>query len=117
MYRSVIMDGEERKRDGDMQEVRIRVEHIHILQVGKKRVYLPSMSSAIQTPADKRRSRIRRRRQIVLTSLILSALVTVAVYTCLGILAYVARGYYAIGGELFAAVAMGIYTYAVLVMG
>lgn len=103
----------DKTKEGSVQEVQIVVEYIHTYRYPRGWIHMPKMS----VWAGKRRAaRSRRTYQIFYKALkiLLSALMTFAVYLHLSAYAMAVRGYKAYGGECLAAVAAGILAYLFL---
>lgn len=93
-----------------MQEVRIRVECVHTIGIGRRRLSMSKVQGN-KNEVHKGRSRRRRRYWIQAVPVMLSAVVMLQVYGCLALLAMGERGYFAVGGEALAAIMAGIVTY------
>ncbi len=98
-----------------MQEVRVRVEHIHVIRLDRpRRLYLSVLQKAHKKIEDRRRACRVSGKIDSITDAILAVQVTITTYICLGIPAYLERGYLAYGGEVIGGVAAGILTWKLL---
>ena len=98
-----------------MYEVRLRVAHIHGIRLDKpRRLYLSVLQKAHKKIEDRRRACRVSGKIDSITDVILAAQVAITTYICLGIPAYLERGYFAYGGEVFGAAWAGILTWKLL---
>lgn len=97
-----------------MQEVRIRVEHVHIIALGRKRICLPKVQRKVSVCKIRGRSRKRERYWFTMMPVFIALALALAIYGVLALMAYVTRGYFALGGESLFAIVVGFFTYETL---
>lgn len=107
--------GEETERSmEEMQEVRIRVEHVHVFRIGRERLCVPEVRKRYEKPVPQRRSRRRTRYWFQVMPVLVALAVMLGTYGCLAVIALSERGYFAMGGEVFLAAVAGFLTFEVI---
>lgn len=96
-----------------MQEVRIRVEHIHVLQVGKGQVSVSKLHMGNTPAKNPGRSRGKLRWAEKVRNLLAGMGAAAVVYLAAAPAAYQTRGYFALGGEAALALVTGFLAYQI----
>lgn len=103
------MNAKKKFKSGNVPEMRIIVEHIHVFKDTENRVYMPVLPERTERAEKKTKDKTYRLLRIICT-LVFSVCMAISVYLLLAPAAYEQRGYMAYGGECLVAVAAGLFT-------